>query len=135
MAQTILIPRTANSGTTPIQSPFVKLRASKGAGGEACGNISVQLVTDGTLDGPWTILASNKPDCDVNGDADAVDVTAAFVTGASGGGGVVTVVHGTVATQRQGVQAGPFWFAAIAVKLAPSAGNGTGSAFLNEAVG
>ena len=133
--QTTLIPKTAISGTTPIKSPFVKLRVSKGTGGEAQGNIALQLATDGTVDGAWQVLGSNKTDADVNGDPDAVDITAAWVTGASGGGGIVTVAHGTAATQKQGVQAGPYWFAAIALVFTPSAGAGNASGFLNEAVG
>jgi hypothetical protein len=132
--QNTLIPRTANAGVTPILSPFVKMAASKGPGGEAAGNISLHLATDGTLDGSWVVLGSNKTDADVNGDADAFDCTAAWVTGATPTAGIATVAHGTAATQKQGVQAGAVWFGAIAVKFTPSGGTGTCSAFLNQAI-
>lgn len=129
--QTILMPKAASSGAAET-SPFVKLKTSRGPGGEAGGNISIHGVTDATLDGTWTVLGSNKPDADVNGDTEAVDISAAFKD--AGNNAIATVAHGTAATQKQGWQAGPIWFGAIAIKFTPSGGAGNRSAYLNEAV-
>jgi hypothetical protein len=79
-------------------------------------------------------LASNKIDCDANGDTEAVDITAAFVTGATPTAGIVTVTGSADTTQYQGVQAGELWFAAIALKFVPTGGTGNVSGYLNEAV-
>lgn len=133
MTQTTLLPKTAISGTTPITGIFKKLKNAT-YGGERIGSISLQLVTDGSVAGAWHVLASNKIDCDVNGDSEAPDITAAFITGATPTAGIATVTGSADATQHQGVQAGELWFSAIGLKFVPTSGVGNASGYLNEAV-
>lgn len=123
MRQPVLA-KAAINGTTVQTGAF---RVLKGKGG----NISLHLITDGTVAGAWKVLGSNKPDVDVSGDTEAVDITAAFKD--AGNNAIATVTGSADATQKQGVQAGPIWFGTITVQFTPSGGAGNTSGYLNEA--
>lgn len=130
--QTVLMPKAAIVGTTAVTGPFIKLSRPKDTA-SAGSTPSIQLVTDGTVDGAWAILGSNKTDCDVNGDTEASDITAAFEIAA--GTAIATVAHGTAATQSQGVQPpSPLAFAGIAARFTPTGGAGNRAAYMNEAI-
>jgi hypothetical protein len=95
------------------------------------GNISLQLATTGTLrcSAP-KVYGSNLSGADVNGDANASDISAAFTLPGSSTG----IADVTSDGSSQGVQAGPLWFAYIAVQFpAPTAGAGRLFAAMNDA--
>jgi hypothetical protein len=100
------------------------------------GNVALQLATaaadktaGGTLAGTWKVFGSNKPGADVDGDANASDITAAFTIPGSSTG-IASVSSGG---SSQGVQAGPLWFAYIAAIFTPSSGAGSILGYMNDA--
>jgi hypothetical protein len=123
MLRSTILPQGPISGTTPKLGRAASLRAT--------GKINLQLVTDGTVDGTWKVLGSNKDGGDVIWDEEASDITAAF-TQPGTSTSVETVDHSAPATQSQMVQAGPVYCAYVNVKFTPTAGSGNVSAFINE---
>jgi hypothetical protein len=111
----------AISGTTVIGPKFMKI--TKG------GRVSMQTVARGTPTGTWKFFGSNKEGADVNGDADAPDVTAAFKDGT---GAAVTNPSGSPLNQM--TQAGPVYFAYIGGQFTPASGAGSVALLPNEVV-
>lgn len=124
MPPTTIFSKSA-SGTTAVRGDrFVQV--PKG------GLVSLQLATlqGSTLAGSWVIYGSNKPGADVDGDADASDITAAFSIPGLTPAAVAVVVSGA---SSQAVQAGPLYFAYLDAKFIPTSGAGTAAAHLNAA--
>jgi hypothetical protein len=127
MLRSTILTKGAISGTTPRLGTWCALRAT--------GKINLQLVTDGTVDGTWQVLASDKDGADVTGDTEGSDITGAFSIPSLTAAPIATVAHGTATTQSQMVQAGPVFCAYITARFTPSAGAGNVSAFLSEVPG
>lgn len=105
------------------------------------GSVAIQIATaaaDKTAGGTLRsaapkIFGSNMPsaDCAVGGDPNASDITAAFTQPGTTTSAVAITADGQAS---QGLQAGPLWFAYIAVQFpAPSAGAGRLLAYMNDA--
>jgi hypothetical protein len=107
------------SGTTPLGPMFVALARR--------GRFALQLATTGTVAGTWKVFGSNKSGADVNGDASASDVTAAFETAADA---PISQPAGSPTSQL--VQAGDIFFAYVGAQFTPSSGSGTAVANGNE---
>jgi len=100
------------------------------------GSVSLQLATaaadktaGGTIAGAWKVFGSNAPGADVNGDALAPDITAAFTLPGSSTGIAAVLTGGS----SQGVQAGPMWFKYLAAVFTPTSGAGRIVGYMNEA--
>ena len=114
-------------GTTPSTRKFFPTKFG--------GSVSLQLstgaahqVAGGTLAGSWKIYGSNRDGADVNDDAYAPDITAAFTI--PGSSSAIAAV--TTGGSAQGVQAGPLWFKYIAAVFTPTSGAGWIYGAMNE---
>jgi hypothetical protein len=127
-AKTILDEAFTANGTGIGTKRFYPVKKG-GAVSLQCATTDAAGATGGTLDGDWIVYGSNKPGADVNGDDAASDITAAFTLPGSDTG-IATVTTGG---SSQGVQAGPLWFAYIAVVFDRDSGTGKTVVHMNEA--